>query len=419
MRDNSGRGVSPSSVNTFARALRYPLDRDVLKGLLLIAAASPLTLLPWVGMLLWIALWLLLFRMSYAVLISGAQGNTSGPDVELEMPEGIVLRHMGLLLAIALFHSLLAGPISSAWLELLLGLLVMLLVPAAMMTLALSGRLWVACNPKHWLNVVRATGFAYFPASALLLAALFAQSGLAAWLEPAVGAWWWLFNMIAWFLSAWTLAAGFYLMGLLLYHNRDRLDFGSLRSERSTTRAGTGDGALYSARRLLAADRTDEAVKRLADEIFSHGAGREVHELYRDLLETTGRHRELVEHARIFVSILIHVDEDLDGALEIASRALEIDPGFEPRVANDVIILVRHAFERRRHRLVGRLTRHFAHRHPTHPHQPELYFLAAQSLLELGGDRQRAVRTVRSLYRRYPAHPLADEMARFLDSFDR
>lgn len=408
MNQANRKAIEPSSARMLVHSLCYPADPEVLKWLGLIATASVLTLLPWVGLLFWLALWLLLFRMSYAILISSTMGRSDAPDVELEMPERIVLRHVGLMLVIALVYSALAERLSSAWLELLLGVLVMLIVPAAMMSLALSGRLLVALNPVSWRRVLRLTGPAYFPASALLLTALFAQSHITAGLEPIVGPWWWLVNMLAWFVSAWTLAAGFHLMGSLLHGPLVRNDFDE----------SSADPLLQATRRRVAEGRTEEAIERLGREIADHGAQRPVHEYYRRLLREAGRQRELAEHARVFVSIMIHVEEDLPAAIDIASEALSIDPDFEPRDANDVLILVRHAFARNHHGLVGRLTRRFAPRHPTHPHQPELYFLAAQSLIEVGGDRMRAVRTVKALRKRYPDHALAGDMARFLASFD-
>lgn len=402
--------------NVLPQFFRYPFKPDVLPTLLFISVGSLLTIIPVLGIIAWLMLWAMLFKISYEILTSTASGHMDGPPSVMQMSDGIMFKHIGLLIILAMGYVVVARLTGSPLMAYLLGLILLLAIPAAMMTLAMTQSLVAALNPATWLTIMRTTGMAYLLTSAFLLLMLFSQAWVERLLLPVVGNSFFLFNMVSWFISAYFMATSFHLMGYLLYQFHDELGIAETAPERRD--AAPAEHPLISqASELVHDGRADEAVGILEQQINRHGVEPEVHDFYRRLLHNRGEHERLAEHGRVYIPILLHSLEDSDKALDVARESLAADRTFRPRDAGDLVILACRAYDRNDHRLVLRLASGFGKRHPQHPGLPELYFRAAQSLVETGGDSEQAVRTVRQLMDRFPDHPLAGDMARFERSF--
>jgi hypothetical protein len=396
---------------------RYPLKKTVLPTLLFISAASLLTLIPVIGFFVWILLWAMLFKVSYEILTSTASGEMDGPPSVSEMSDGIMFKHIGLLIGLAILYGLLVGFFGSVLVAVLLGVFFLLILPAAIMTLAMTQSLTQALNPVMWIQIMRTTGASYLLTSVFLLLMLFSQAQTESLLLPIFGGSMILVIVISMMISAYFMAASFHLMGYLLYQYHE--EFGIEISETiPLARPGRDESPLLTEATAMVQDgQTEQAAEYLGREIERSGAEPAVHDYYRKLLHSQGDSSALVKHGKQYIPILIHCNEDLNAALDVAEECLKIDRQFQPPNPDDICVLARRAFQQRRHALVLRLTNGFSKQHPRHPDLVENYFLAAQAMVEQKGDTTKAVGLTRKLLERFPEHPLASDMSRFEASF--
>jgi len=402
--------------NVIPQFFKYPFKADVLPNLLLIAFGSLLTLIPILGIVAWLLLWATLFKISYEILSSTASGHMDGPPAVMQMSGGIMFKHIGLLVLMVFGYVVLAAFVGSPLLSLVLGLFVLLALPAAIMTLAMTQSLLAALNPVTWMMIMRITGAAYLLTSVFLFLMLISRTWVEGFLLPLVGNSMALFNIVSWAITGYFMAASFHLMGYLLYQHHDELGIEPDVDPHGED-AHSEHPLIEQATELVRDGQPDEAINTLEQEIERRGAEPQVHEFYRKLLRNRQDGERLARHGAVYIPILIHAQENVDRAVDVAEECLSARRDFHLKQPGDVLPLVRRAFERGRHKLVLRLSSGFGKRQPRHPDLPELYFLAAQSLIETGGDSEQAVKTVRQLVKRFPDHPLVEDMNRFERSF--
>jgi hypothetical protein len=408
----------PPVWQVISRFFRYPFNASVLPVLALISVASLLTFVPVLGFFIWLLLWAMLFKLSYEILSSTASGMMDGPPSVTQMSDGIMFKHIGLLLGMGLAYGLLVGLSGSVLLAIGLGLFLMLALPAAMMTLAMTQSLLQALNPVIWIQIMRTTGWAYLLTTLFLLLMLMSQAQAEAWLLPLVGGSLALLSVISTFISGYFMAASFHLMGYLLYQFHEDLGIDVTATElRGPSNRDDQHPLVSEANALVREGQVDEAAKMLGEEIRLNGAERPVHDHYRKLLLSRGDRGALLEHGRGYIPMLMHSLGDKAAALDILADCLESDPGFRPANPDDILPLAQTAFAQRRHRLVLKLTSGFGKQYREHRDLAENYFLAAQSMLEQGEPPDRPVNLVRQLRKRFPDHPLSEDMARFEASF--
>jgi len=402
--------------NVIPRFFKYPLKANVLPFLLSITFGSVLTLIPILGFFIWLALWAMLFKLSYEILSSTANGHMEGPPAVTQMSDGIMFKHIGLLVLLLLGYVVVAGFAGLPVLSLLLGLFVLLVLPAAIMILAMTQSLMAALNPATWISIIRITGAAYLLTSVFLFLMLVSQTWAQGLLLPLVGNSMILFNIVSWGINGYFMAASFHLMGYLLYQHHDALGIEpTVRSPDDP--ADERNPLIVEASELVRDGQADEAIAKLQQEFETRGAEPEVHEFYRKMLHGRGDNDRLAAHGALYIPILIHAQENIDRAVDVAEESLSARRDFKLSQPDDILTLARRAFERRRHKLVVKLSNGFGKRHPKHPDLPELYFLAAQSLIESGGNSENAIKTIRQLIQHFPDHPQTDDMIRFERSF--
>lgn len=397
---------------------KYPFNGKVLPLLIFISLASVVTVLPlFLGFIAWLLLWAMLFKVGYEILSSTAAGMMDGPPSVTQMSDGIMFKHIGLLLAMAIAYGSAVGFTGSLVVAIGLGLFMMLALPAAIMTLAMTQSLIQALNPMTWIKIMQITGLSYLLTSVFLLLMLVSQSQAEALLLPLVGGSIMLFLVVSTFISAYFMAASFHLMGYLLYQFHEDLGIEIKDTGPLPNMASEEQTLLEEATELVKQGQADEAIGLIGQEIQRRGADQPVHDFYRRLLTQRGDEQALVQHGRDYLPALIHSHENIGKALDVAEDCLRHDSGFRPPNPGDILPLARLAFQQRRHALVLRLTSGFAKQHANHPDMVENLFLAAQSLVEHKGDSAKAVKVVSQLRRRFPDHPLAEDMARFEAGF--
>lgn len=161
--------------------------------------------------------------------------------------------------------------------------------------------------------------------------------------------------------------------------------------------------ALAQADRLLKEKQTDEAEAKLlpfvADDrdLASHfPAARRLYQLYRE----QGRTAE--QHALQQRLLALLVQRKHDHAYRLLREELaHLDPATLP--ADWIYPIAQTAAQHHDHDLVLHLGKHFARRHPDHPHIIDNYFLAARSL-DKQGHSGTALQLLDQLLARYPEH---------------
>ena len=161
--------------------------------------------------------------------------------------------------------------------------------------------------------------------------------------------------------------------------------------------------ALVRADRLLKAKQTDEAEAALLPfvandyDLARHfPAARRLYLFYRE----QGRTAE--QHALQQRLLALLVQRKHDHAYRLLREDLaHLDPATLP--ADWIYPLAQTAAQHHEHDLVLHLGKHFARRHPDHPHIVDNYFLAARSLDKQGHSRT-ALQLLDQLLARYPEH---------------
>jgi len=398
--------------NVIPQFFKYPFKQGVWPTLAFISVGSLLTMIPVLGIVAWLLLWAMLFKLSYEILSSTASGHMNGPPAVMQMSGGIMFKHIGLMGLMIMGYVLIAGLTASPLLSVLLGGFVLLALPAAIMTLAMTQSLFAALNPGTWVTIMRISGAAYLLTSVFLLLMIMSRTWVDGLLLPLVGQSVALFGIVSWAITGYFMAASFHLMGYLLYQHH--VDLGI-----ETSIAPNQDGKeneyplITQATELVREGRAAEAVNRLKGEIMGRGAEPEVHEFYRKLLRNRGDRGGLADHGAVYIPNLIHAQENVDRAVDVAEESYSARRDFQLSQAADVLPLARRAFDRRRYKLVLKLSNGFAKRYPKHSDLPELYFLVAQSLIESGGSSERSKEMMRQLVERFPDHPRIDDMRLF------
>src|SRR5699024_3293011 len=124
---------------------------------------------------------------------------------------------------------------------------------------------------------------------------------------------------------------------------------------------------IAQANELVRAGRPAEAIDTLQHEIQDRGAEAEVHEFYRKLLHKRRDTDRLARHGAIYIPVLIHAQENIDRAVDVAEESFSARRDFQLRQPGDVLPLARRAFERGKYRLVLKLSSGFGKRQPRHP----------------------------------------------------
>ena len=368
-------------------------------------------LIPLLGLFLVIAAWVVLYKFAYNVLDATARGWTEPPQIQRGGNSWVLVKTFGLFIMLGFGVAAIAIVTGSPVLVATAVVFVVLALPAAIITLAISNSLLSALNPGTWVSIMQSVGFPYFIAS-LLLFMLSVSQGMAESIVlrlfgPSIP------GQIGIFLiGAYFLVASFHLMGYLVYEHHDKLGVEQEVSAADRARAANPDLSplLQDLEGLVAEGEVDDAIEMVRKELSQNGLQPDEHDRYRKLLRLQGQTDELLAHSRSYISTLLYGLEQPKKAMSIAEEALRMDSTFQPEDPRQVRELARLADQYNHHELVIRVTSYFGKQHPKHPHLPENYFLGAKALFEGRGDEQKALKILRQLQKHFPDHELRDRV---------
>jgi hypothetical protein len=377
-------------------ALHYPLSEAALAtNLVLVGFRLLASVLPVWGLPLHALTWFWLYKYGLEALAASAEGRDDAPEGWSHVDRGLHRSHywlQALLLVALLASTRLAAPPQQYWL--LAGLA--LVLPGAVLVLAMSQNLAAALNPFHWLRVALGIGPAYagLAAGAALVLAIQAYGG--PWLETAPGG---LLSIALFYLLAHHLALSlFRLMGLAWRNRASAFEQeGEPGPERRAHAHSRHQGLLRSeALSAPAAASPSGRAAQLAP-LLLRGAPDDLHREYRQCLRASGDIAALVEHARVRSCELVALGNER-AAIALAHEALGDDPDFHLPDAGSTSTLMQQAETLGLLRLAAQLGANYRRAWPRRYDGLPLALAAARIHTECLQEPEQALRLLRAAW---------------------
>lgn len=406
---------------------KYPLQSGAITNVLLFTALRLADQLPlgWIGgTVVSLVLWAGILKYAAEVLVQTAHGRLDAPEYSMQVGESQawdqiklqLLLWLLLVLGVLGFGHLLGVPGMLLW-----GLFVVIAIPGATITLAMTNNIWAALNPASWLELMHAFGWPYFAVA--VLCGLYQLGGVGAQalaeaipMVPGI-----VTFLLAWFFTHFVMVASFHLMGYLVYQYADRIGHDIKRDEvpkkLQALRADPDQGLVDEAEALVKADRADEAALRLREHIATRGGTVLLHEHYRKLLASKQDTSELLRHAQGYVPVLLAQD-NLKRCIEILHVSFALDPAFSADIADDTYRLAQRAAQIGQHPLALKVIAGFHKRWPKHKDIACNYLFAAKLMIEKLGQDDQALQLLTQLKTLRPNDPLMPEIDALLQFLD-
>lgn len=292
-------------------------------------------------------------------------------------------------------------------------------LPACIMILAMTGDLGRALLPANVLFVLRRIGTPYFGLCGLLLLLTIGFGNMLPLVRALDKAILWLPLSVVLLLHMVLML--FYMMGYVVYQYHEALELDVEVDFAEVRRVQAGKSAeLHEEERAnqeiaehIAEGRLDEAV-RVVDQQRQRQPERLGWQLrYVKLLHLAGRSDEALGCAREQLRRLL-VQQRLDEALDLLLAARELDPGFLPLEADDVLPLAETAWRRRLPEPALSLVKGFDQRFPRHPAAAGALLLAARILSERYRRDELSVQFLRHARQQYPASEVLPAVEQYL-----
>jgi tetratricopeptide (TPR) repeat protein len=267
--------------------------------------------------------------------------------------------------------------------------------------------------------LVRRVGAEYFSLAAqlalLAVAVVLAIHSLVAVLPSGPA------EALAHLLVLYLLLVTYRALGALLDRHREQLNLdheapSALPSARLAAATPEETAALAEAGRLLASEEPMAAAAVLDRLIRGRGATAPVHARYRALLARLGDRDGLLRHARLHVAVLLQLGQERE-AMALYLEAKQTDPGFELEDPQPVSELIALAARNQQSQLAVSLAEEFARRFPR-DRDLVLNGLTAARLMDRLDRDDEARCLLGDLLRRFPEHPLREELAAALAAVD-
>jgi hypothetical protein len=385
--------------------LAYPAAPSMLW---MIAALCGLRLLAHLPNLLGVAFelmfWVMGFKLAVEALVNTAHGRIEplGRN-DLAATDGEAVRQLLLQLLVSLSIIAVALWVGLVPALVLLGLVVLLL-PAAIIMLAIDHSLPGALNPLAWGALIGRLGARYFGAvavlAALVVVSLVAQVLFARLLPYDMG------TLPGGFVILYALVAGYHLLGYLIYENHVALGLDVAPAVPRSSLANPLEDEAVAQADALSRDGDHAAAADLLQQMFrGRGASDPVHDRYRQSVIAAGDTPRLVKHSREYIASLLATGKD-KRALAVASETLARDPSFRHELPDDVARLVAQAARTGQAQLAVSLAQDFEGRFPGSDRGPEVVLAAATLMAERLGQEQAAHDRLLACARRHPGHAL-------------
>lgn len=370
---------------------RYPLRGGALFSLLALTLFSLLGKLPGIGSIFAIVTLMASYAYGFEILRHSADGYVDPPEYPQHLFDGSLLRLFALVtLAIVLTLTvyLLSHNLTAT---VAVALVITLLAPASVISLAIDQSLRRAINPVMLLAVTSRIGWPYLAACGLLLVIEISAVNASHWLQghlpPLID------HLTVYLVSCWGLFATCHLLGYLVYQYHQALGFAP------ATLADDGyrdpdQQLLDDAENQIREGQLDQARQQLREAVRSRAVNLQVHALYHRLLQQSPATEALAEHARLYLPRLLDEGQPRR-ALGLMRSLLDRQPDFVPADINHAATLAEQARLAGQHRLACDILLALLENSPRSPQAGQWSLDAARLLGEHLGREDQARRLLR------------------------
>ncbi|MGY0798356.1 hypothetical protein ACW7G0_04790 [Lysobacter sp. A286] len=385
--------VPPAPAVPFWHRLReissYPVRGAALYSLLALTFASLLGLIPVIGWVVLILVWVGAYKYAFEILQATADGRMEAPEGMLGVDNGVVLRlllmHLVFLLVIVIAMEVGGPGIGLATIA-----FIAFLQPGCVMSLAIDGSLPHALNPATPLRLVQRIGWPYLAVVGLLFVIQASKFTATVWLAkvmPPV-----LVDLATTAVAFWGLFAAFHLMGYLVYQYHEVLGYQPVGPQALPGRHTPDADLLAEAEGYVQDGQLDTALELLRGEIRSRAVSVETHDLYRRLLLRNGDAAAVSEHAREYLNVLLLEKQDRR-ALGLLRESLDANPDFVPMQVEHAEHLIERARLAGQNQLALDCLQSLLRAHPRHQTAPR-WGLDAALLMVDRMDRDEEARAL-------------------------
>jgi hypothetical protein len=387
-----------------------------LSTIVAIAASHAVVLLLPLGWLLDLVVWAAFFKYGFEVLRWTANGRDRAPEISFTVSDEIgryavlllVVIELGLFL-IALFYGIVPSVV--------LGLVLMIAMPAIVMILALEEGMARALNPLAWLMLMSRLGNQYFILVGFFCAALVTQSLVAIAIRSALPGL--VADFITFNIVNYLLLTTFHLIGSVIYENRDSLGYtGHLELNDEVPYTDPSRKVLDAARTRAATGDTKGAALLLRDEIAAQPDQLPLHDEYRHWLKLDDDKAELVAHAKKYIPILLSKEQERR-AMEVTRESQVIDPAFALDNADNITRLAHFAADAGQTQLAMSLLARFHKRFRTSPDIGRNYLLAAKLWAERMNKEMQARAMLQQIKITMPNDPVIPQVDAYIAFLDK
>lgn len=396
----------------------YPLQSEALLTISLLAGLRLFGQIPGLaGLILNILITAALLKYAAEVLVSTANGNEDAPT-GYSTPDEVgwnVLKVQVLLWVVAILGTIAlvaagAGPLAYAPL-----LVVALGAPAALISAAIDGDIWVALNPGLWLATISRIGWPYIGASLLCLVIMISETNAQRMLLPFVPG---PLAVIAhYFIAHYATVVTFHLLGYLVWQYRDALGYEIKQSEvrKPLPRPANKDQTvLDQAEKLVVGGDTEGAARLLGEHIQEHGGTDAVHQRYRKLLVLHADAEALAKHSRNWLNVMIAQErwrQAVDFWLEVRTG----DPNQWPSDPDQVLELLDKAHELGKPELALPFASGFSRAFPKHAGVGAVHHKVAVALARFMGRPADALKLLEMTRDGYPKSKALPDIEKLIE----
>jgi len=418
------RQAPPPFWQQLPRVFSYPAHADALVKIVAfsIAAGVVKTFMMFgslISVIAWVAIWLAFLRYCFGILERTARGHLNPAEVYINEGTGPDRRPIKQLAIFILFFGLagVAGAMGGE-LAMQVGFVVAaLVIPAAIMVLAMEESLRAAMNPLRIVGTIGGIGLPYLALCVFLFLLMQSSEYLEVALDVLLPEW--LAAVLADMVTMYFMVSMYYLMGYALYQNHAALGIDIQVDTAMAARAVSKKSAEQSVlgpetQGLVAEGKLEEAAARVEERLRREWENNKLHDQYHKLLLAAGAPKPIAKHVNEYAAKLVR-EKKAARAVEVYEAGRTKNPELTLHDPGLVLPLAKTASELRRDATAFELLKGFDKRFPGHADIPAVYMLAATILLERQNQYAMAQKIFQGIVQKFPQHPLAAEAARMAE----
>ena len=396
----------------------YPFNPSTLfyiAGLVVLTVVA--VLFPVGGVLVFVFVLYAILKYAFSILEHTARGHLHAPDSgmsHLAKNTHLPLKQMMLLLSLsALIWA--TQHFVSPTLGIVLGLFLLLMLPASTMLLGVTGNLLQAANPWSLVQMISAIGLSY----ALLTVLILLISSMGWVIEQSIQAGLPLLLGLPLGIAvmSYFVVANFHLLGYVIYQFHDTLGYNASEAfdpEGEETDAPHPVDPIHQEVLIVLSERGyPEAKDRLKKKILSEPNNIQLHHFCHQFMLEHHDETAIPRHAQQYIPLLI-ADGQQELVLVIARRCFHSNPEFKLKHAANALQLGQIAYDKADFKLALKVFTLFRQQFPGHKGTVNTQFLCAKIYAQHRGDKRQAKMIMRSLVGRHSNHSRIDEMKAFL-----